>query len=117
MLNGTTYIVRPCIDPRKRLWRRSRISAGAIQWLVGPASPSRSEQMKVRSSTRATSLGSVLAQYDPGRRASVDEAAAELLVLGVGAVAPADRVGLAEPGHRLNPSEQPLMLGRGVDHE
>ena len=33
----------------------SRISAGAFQWLVGPASSSFSEQMKVRSSTRATS--------------------------------------------------------------
>ena len=36
----------------------SRISAGSIQLLVGPASSSRSLQMKVRSSTRATSLGS-----------------------------------------------------------
>ena len=39
----------------------SRISAGAIQLLVGPASSSLSEQMKVRPSTRATSLGSELA--------------------------------------------------------
>ena len=34
------------------------ISSGAIQLLVGPASFSSTEQMKVRSSTRATSLGS-----------------------------------------------------------
>ena len=39
------------------VWRSSRISAGAIQLLVGPASSLRSLQMKVRSSTRATSLG------------------------------------------------------------
>ena len=35
----------------------SRISPGSRQLLVGPASSSRSEQMKVRSSTRATSEG------------------------------------------------------------
>ncbi len=32
------------------------IASGSIQWLVGPASISRFEQMKVRPSTRATSL-------------------------------------------------------------
>jgi hypothetical protein len=43
------------------------ISAGAIQLLVGPASASSTEQMKVRSSTRATSVGSVRAQNELGR--------------------------------------------------
>ena len=38
-----------------KVWR---ISSGAIQLFVGPASSSRSEQMNVRSSTRATSPGS-----------------------------------------------------------
>ena len=56
MLNGTTYIVRPRMEPRNRRASFARISAGSIQLLVGPASTSRSEQMKVRSSTRATSL-------------------------------------------------------------
>jgi hypothetical protein len=37
------------------------ISAGAIQLFVGPASASSTEQMNVRSSTRATSVGSVRA--------------------------------------------------------
>jgi len=45
----------------------ARISAGSRQWLVGPASSSRSEQMNVRSSTRATSLGSERARYEFGR--------------------------------------------------
>ena len=36
----------------------SRISRGSAQLFVGPASSSRSEQMKVRDSTRATSEGS-----------------------------------------------------------
>ena len=56
--NGTTYIVRPFIEPEKRSFRVSRISSGSVQLLFGPASTSRSEQMKVRSSTRATSPGS-----------------------------------------------------------
>ncbi len=60
MENGTTYMVRPRIEPAKTpsgpasTWR---ISAGARQLFVGPASSSRSEQMKVRDSTRATSDG------------------------------------------------------------
>ncbi len=61
MENGTTYMVRPFMAPRNRPFspeKTSRISAGAFQWLVGPASSSFSEQMKVRSSTRATSDGS-----------------------------------------------------------
>ncbi len=56
--NGTTYIVRPFMQPAKRPFSVSRISAGSRQLLVGPAPSSVSEQMKVRSSTRATSSGS-----------------------------------------------------------
>jgi hypothetical protein len=56
--NGTTYIVRPFMQPSKRPFRVSRIAAGSRQLLVGPAPSSVSEQMKVRSSTRATSSGS-----------------------------------------------------------
>src|SRR4051794_34709065 len=67
MLNGTTYMVRPFMEPRNSSSSLVRISAGAFQLFVGPASASLAEQMKVRSSTRATSLGSEWAQYDPGR--------------------------------------------------
>ncbi len=58
MQNGITYMVRPRMHPSKISPNVARISVGAIQLLVGPASCSRSEQMNVRSSTRATSLGS-----------------------------------------------------------
>ena len=58
MQNGTTYMVRPRMQPRYRSVMMPRISAGSIQLLVGPASISRSVQMKVRDSTRATSDGS-----------------------------------------------------------
>src|SRR3954463_15390692 len=68
--NGTTYIVRPAMEPRKRSVSVSRISPGSRQLLVGPASASFSEQMKVRSSTRATSPGSERARYEFGRFAS-----------------------------------------------
>ena len=57
MLNGMTYIVRPFIQPVNNLFNVSLISAGSHQLLVGPASSSFSEQIKVRSSTRATSAG------------------------------------------------------------
>jgi hypothetical protein len=61
MQNGTTYMVRPRIAPSNNSPKVFRISAGAIQLLVGPASASASEQMNVRSSTRATSDGSEVA--------------------------------------------------------
>ncbi len=46
------------MHPSKSSPNVRRISSGAIQLFVGPASLSFSEQMNVRSSTRATSLGS-----------------------------------------------------------
>ncbi len=58
MLKGTTYIVRPRMQPLNRPLSVARISAGSTQLLVGPASSFDFEQMKVRSSTRATSEGS-----------------------------------------------------------
>ncbi len=57
MLKGMTYMVRPRMQPRNTSCSVARISAGGAQLLVGPASSSRSEQMKVRFSTRATSEG------------------------------------------------------------
>ncbi len=58
MQNGTTYIVRPRIEPANSGLRVLRISAGSTQLFVGPASSCFSGQMNVRLSTRATSLGS-----------------------------------------------------------
>src|SRR5450432_281399 len=57
MENGTTYIVRPRMQPSNSPARVARICAGSSQLLVGPASILRSEQMKVRLSTLATSVG------------------------------------------------------------
>src|SRR5581483_6115118 len=66
MQNGTTHMVRPRMQPRYRSVMVDRISDGSIQLLVGPASIWRSEQMKVRDSTRATSDGSDNARYEFG---------------------------------------------------
>ena len=71
ILKGTTYIVWPRIAPLNFSVNSSRISAGSRQLLVGPASSSLCEQMNVRSSTRATSLGSERARYEFGRLASL----------------------------------------------
>ena len=67
--NGTTYIVRPRIEPSKSFSSSGRISSGWRQLLLGPASISFSLQMKVRSSTRATSAGSERARKLLGRMA------------------------------------------------
>src|SRR5512133_2927451 len=64
--NGTTYMVRPRMQPSNNGSSVARICAGSIQLLVGPASSLRSQQMNVRSSTRATSLGSEHARYELG---------------------------------------------------
>src|SRR6476620_10762377 len=66
MQNGMTYMVRPRMHPRYSSVMTDFISAGSIQLLVGPASASSTEQMKVRSSTRATSLGSDAHQKELG---------------------------------------------------
>ncbi|MNW56253.1 hypothetical protein D3C74_339610 [compost metagenome] len=55
--NGTTYMVRPRIEPSNTPRSSARITSGSRQLLVGPASASSCEQMNVRDSTRATSLG------------------------------------------------------------
>ena len=68
MQNGMTYIVRPRMEPSNRPVSVAFISSGATQLLVGPASASSREQMKVLSSTRATSAGSERAQNEFGLR-------------------------------------------------
>src|SRR5215217_5275895 len=71
MLNGTTYIVWPRMLPRNFSVSSARISSGSCQLFVGPASSGLAEQMNVRSSTRATSLGSDSARYEFGRLKSL----------------------------------------------
>src|SRR6266496_4961982 len=67
ILEGITYIVRPRMLPSNIVFSVSFISLGFTQLLVGPASVLLREQMKVRSSTRATSLGSERARKLLGR--------------------------------------------------
>ena len=58
--------MRPRIEPRKRSVRMAFMSSGSIQLLVAPASFGSRLQMKVRSSTRATSVGSEAHQNEFG---------------------------------------------------
>ena len=67
MENGITYIVRPRMQPSNRRSSVRRISRGAIQLFVGPASSLSWLQMNVRSSMRATSLGCDRARCEFGR--------------------------------------------------
>ena len=98
------------------------ISAGAIQLLVGPESGSSTEQMKVRSSTRATSTGvgcavervGLLLRVEPGERAGLDELVGEGRPFLLRAGAPVDAVGLGQLGDLLDPGQQPGMRGRRV---
>ena len=119
--NGTTYIVRPRIEPANSSLKASRISPGSRQLLVGPASSSVAMQMNVRSSTRATSPG--IREGQVGTRPlcvgealegpRLDELGAQALVLLGGAVAPDHVLGFGERRHLLHPRQQTLVLGRG----
>ena len=71
MQNGTTYMVRPFIEPRYCSVISSFIAAGGAQLFVGPAPSWSSEQMKVRDSTRATSAGLERARKLFGRFSSL----------------------------------------------
>ena len=70
MPNGTTYMVRPRMLPRKCSVISAFILSGSTQWLVGPAPSSVAEQMNVRDSTRATSEGLERARNELGRFSS-----------------------------------------------
>jgi hypothetical protein len=69
MEKGTTYMVRPRMQPSNSASSLRRISRGSTQLLVGPASSADRLQMNVRSSIRATSLGCERARNDFGRSA------------------------------------------------
>src|SRR6185312_1791883 len=58
MQKGSTYMVRPCMQPLNNAFNFRRMVYGFSQLLVGPAESFESEQMNVRSSTRATSAAS-----------------------------------------------------------
>ena len=119
MRNGTTYIVRPRIEPLKIAESFSRASAGAIQLFVGPAS-----SLVLRADERQ-----VLGPRDVALGAAVIEAARELLgveglertlldrslleahALVVGAVAPDNVLGLAELSDLIHPTPDRFPRG------
>ena len=120
MQNGMTYMVRPRMHPRYSSVITAFISAGSHQLLVTPASDSSNEQMKVRSSTRATSSGSDAAQkefgfaVEPDERARLDQAGRHSFPLRLGPVAPHDTIRCGQLRHLAHPGQEARVLGRGV---
>src|SRR5580693_5408535 len=98
-------MVRPRIDPLKSALSFLRMTKGSSQLLVGPALSLESEQMKVRSSTRATSLA------DAGKGAGRYKLIAEEVVLRLRAVHPVNGRRLGEVGHLLHPANQVCVGG------
>ena len=109
--NGTTYIVRPRIEPLNSSSSTSRISAGSRQLLVGPASSSRSraDEGPVLDPGDVAGVGAGQVRVRPLRvgelleGAAVDQLLAEAVVLLRGAVAPVDRVRLGQLGELARP--------------
>ena len=124
MLNGTTYIVRPRMQPR------NRSSSVAAHLRRGPSScwwarrrPRGSEQMKVRSSTRATSRrvgGGPVGVRGASRgraRMKVPASTSCLQRSSRSASEPSNQwiaSGSRERGDLLDPGEQSLVLGGRV---
>ena len=101
MQYGRTYIVRPRIEPRKRSMRIAFMSSGSIQLLVAPASLGSRLQMNVRSSTRATSVGSEAHQNEFGFLSGVQPDEGAVLDQQVG-----------DAGPLLRASRRPTRPGR-----
>ncbi len=120
--NGTTYIVRPRMQPSNSRFIVARISAGATQLFVGPASSSLLAADE-RAVLDARDVGRVGAARDSCSGASaglsfVSVPAATIsaqrrVVLGVAAVAPDDTIGLRQERDVANPGEQPRMTHVG----
>ncbi len=66
MRKGTTYMVRPAMDPVKRGVSLALASSGVIQLLLGPESSFFDVQTKVRCSVRATSWLALRWRWQPG---------------------------------------------------
>ena len=103
------------VEQPRRAWRASR--PGRPSCWSGRRPPPSREQMKVRSSTRATSPGSDSARNEFGRltgssRRSVPAATisiAQPVVFLLRAVAPVDAIGPGQRRDRPDPFDQPLM--------
>ena len=115
MLKGMTYMVRPRMQPVEQAAQAfAFISLGCTQLLVGPASSLLRLQMKVRSSTRATSLGigagqeavGALLRVEADEGARLDHLLAKAVVFLLRAVAPVHSLRLAERDHLLDPRAQ-----------
>ena len=117
MQNGTTYIVRPRMQPSNRPCRIAFISAGAIQLLVGPASlfAARADERAVLDAGDVARVGAgeeavgPLLRIEPDERAGVDHLRGTGVVLLLRAVAPVHLGRLAELDGFRHPLFEPLV--------
>src|SRR6266566_1570700 len=122
MLKGTTYIVRPLIEPANSWRRRARISDGSSQLLVGLAlgaheGPVLDAGDVARIRCRPVRPGA-LGRIELDERARLDQLLAQQLVLLVRAFEPVDGVRLAESDHLVHPPEELLVAsGWGVQRD
>ena len=120
MEKGTTYMVRPFIDPWNRSVRTPRISAGSRQLLVGPASDSRvgADEGAVLHAGHVARVGVGPVAVGPlgvgqlGEGAVVDQQLAQAVVLVGRPVAPLDCGRLGQCGDLVHPCDQLLVGGR-----
>ena len=125
MLNGTTYIVRPRIDPANRPRSLARIVAG-IHPVVGRAGVLLALRADVRAVLDPRDVGRIRRRPEAARPllgveldegSGVDELAAELRELVIRAREPVDGFGFAQLDHRLDPVEEASISGRGVQND
>ena len=96
MQYGITYSVRPFMQPLKSSRILAWPSAGAIQWLFGPASSRSVVQTKVRCSTRATSDGCERARKQLGKVSGFSFCSSPL----ADSWSISDRYSASEPSHQ-----------------
>ena len=124
--NGTTYMVRPRIDPANTPASSARMTCGSRQWLVGPGvvGVDRADEGAVLDAGDVGRVGAreeavrpqLLVQPDEGAR--VDHVLDQRRRLLRRAVDPDDLVRLGERRDRADPRVQrtvPVRTGRGRD--
>ena len=121
MLKGSTYMVRPRMEPLEELLELAAHHEGVFP-VVGGAGVVLGERADegavfdagdiVGGGARVEAAGPELL-VEPGEGAGVDQLLAEEVVLVLGAVDPVDGVGLAELGHLFDPADEVFVGGGG----
>src|ERR1035437_8977578 len=112
---GTTYIVRPRIEPWSHPRNLAYVCAGSDQLLVGPASISFGARDVVGIRAMQVAAGPFgLIELDEYSRG--DRLFGEAIFLGFGTVAPHNGIGPGEQGDFLDPIAQRAAAGRRTSY-